>query len=380
MKIHRPIASLLVAALLLPPATGSAAPPTAGSPAPPTPPRAAPPAPPKEDAVSATARELAAKGVAAWNQRKYEECRAAHLAAWSIKPYRQIAGNLGACEIKLGLYRDAAEHLSALTQPAADGTRAELSAEHRRLFDEALAKIAVVNIDVEPGATVLVDGKAVGQAPLPAPLFLEPGEHSLEARTGTGAIAQSTTVRFEAGTQRNLALHPRMPQATTTAATTAPATTTATAAPAPAPPPVAPTPAPEPPDTRVRDGVVIGGLALGGAAIAAGVVLAVVSNGKSDEADEALQSIVKDGSAYACNDPKFSRARCNALADAYIAEETTRNLAIAGFVTAGAALGGAALASLLWPIGAPREAASRGVRIVPTVTAQSAGLTIGGAF
>ncbi|WP_437713051.1 hypothetical protein WMF45_45240 [Sorangium sp. So ce448] len=376
MKIYRPIAALLVAALLLPPTAASAAPPAAGSPALPAPPKTAPPAPPKEDAISAMARELFAKGVAAWNQRKYEECRAAHLAAWSIKPYRQIAGNLAACEVKLGLYRDAAEHLSALTQPAADGTRAELSAEHRRLFDEALAKIAVVNIDVEPGATVLVDGKAVGQAPLPAPLFLEPGEHSLEARTGTGAVAQST-VRFEAGSQRNLALHPRMPQATTTAATTAPTPTAATPTPvAPVPPPVAPAARP---DTRVRDGVVLGGLALGGVAIAAGVVLTVVSNGKSEEVNDATRSIAMNGDANACNDPAF-KARCDALDDANIAEGTTRNLAIAALVTAGAALGGTALAYVLWPVGTPRTEASRGVRIAPAITAQSAGLTIGGAF
>ncbi|WP_437896215.1 hypothetical protein [Sorangium sp. So ce124] len=372
MKIHRPIAALLVAALLLPPTAASAAPPAAGSPALPAPPKTAPPAPPKEDAISAMARELFAKGVAAWNQRKYEECRASHLAAWSIKPYRQIAGNLAACEVKLGLYRDAAEHLSALTQPAADGTRAELSLEHRRLFDEALAKIAVVDIDVEPGATVLVDGKAVGQAPLPAPLFLEPGEHMLEARTGTGAVAQIKE-RFEAGTQRNIALQPRMPQAATTATTTPTAATSA-------PPPVAPTAPPvAPPDTRVRDGVVIGGLALGGAALAAGVALAVVSNGKSEEADEALHSVVKDGGVNACSDPAF-RARCDALADANSAEGTTWRLAIAGFVTAGAVLGGTALASVFWPVETPRAAASHAVHIAPVVTAQSAGFTIGGAF
>jgi hypothetical protein len=234
----------------------------------------------------------------------------------------------------------------------------------------------VVTVDVERGATVLVDGKAVGQAPLPAPLFLEPGEHSLEARTGTGAVAQST-VRFEAGTQRNIALHPRLPQATTPA-TTAPTPTAATPTAA-TPAPVAPRPAPGPPDTRVRDGVVVGGLALGGAALAAGVVLAVVSNGKSDEADEALHSVVKDGGVNACSDPAF-RARCDVLADANSAEGTTWRLAIAGFVTAGAALGGAALASVFWPVETPRAAASRGVRIAPVVTAQSAGFTIGGAF
>ncbi|AUX34345.1 uncharacterized protein SOCE836_065170 [Sorangium cellulosum] len=196
MKIHRPIAALLLAASLLASAAASAAPPT----------------PPQEDALSATARDLFAKGAEAWNQRRYDECRASLLAAWSIKPYRQIAGNLGACEIKLGLYRDAAEHLSVLTRAAPDGKPAELSPEHRRLFDEALSKVAAVQIEVEPGATVLIDGKAVGQAPLSAPVYLEPGEHALEARTGTGAVTQ-ISVRFEAGTQRKLLLHPQLPPA-----------------------------------------------------------------------------------------------------------------------------------------------------------------------
>ncbi|AUX24124.1 uncharacterized protein SOCEGT47_046600 [Sorangium cellulosum] len=370
--MHRPIAALLLAALLLPPAAGSAAPPAPGSAAPPAPGSAAPPAPPKEDALSATARDLFAKGAEAWNQRRYDACRAWLLAAWSIKPHRQIAGNLAACEIKLGLFRDAAEHLSFLTQATADGKRGELSPEHRRLFDDALSKIAVLNIDAEPGATVLIDGKAVGQAPLSAPVYLEPGTHTLEARSRSGSTAEFSR-RFEAGAQKTLTLHPPMPNAKVAPPPPAPA-----AAPPPDTPAAPAAPAP-PPDTRVRDGVVIGGLALGGAAIAAGVVLAIVSNGKSEEVNDARHSIAKDGGINACSDPAF-RARCDALADAKSAERTTGDLALAGFVTASAALGGAALAAMLWPVETPRTADARGVRIAPAVTAQSAGLTIGGAF
>ncbi|MGK4003709.1 hypothetical protein WMF31_13850 [Sorangium sp. So ce1036] len=365
MKTHRSIAASLLAALLLSPAAGSAAPPA--------PSQATSPAPPQADTLSRTAHEMLAKGAEAWNQRRYDACRAWLLAAWSIKPHRQIAGNLAACEIKLGLFRDAAEHLSFLTQATADGKRGELSPEHRRLFDDALSKIAVLNIDAEPGATVLIDGKAVGQAPLSAPVYLEPGTHTLEARSRSGSTAEFSR-RFEAGAQKTLTLHPPMPKAKVAPPPPAPA-----AAPPPDTPAAPAAPAP-PPDTRVRDGVVIGGLALGGAAIAAGVVLVVVSSSKGEEANDALHSIVKDGGTSACNDPAFSRARCDALADAYIAEGTTRNLALTALVTAGAALGGAALAYALWPVEAPRSAASRGVRIAPAVTAQSAGLMIGGAF
>ncbi|MGK4003707.1 hypothetical protein WMF31_13840 [Sorangium sp. So ce1036] len=360
MKTHRSIAASLLAALLLSPAAGSAAPPA--------PSQATSPAPPQADPLSKATLEMLAKGAEAWNQRRYDACRAWLLAAWSIKPHRQIAGNLAACEIKLGLFRDAAEHLSFLTQATADGKRGELSPEHRRLFDDALSKIAVLNIDAEPGATVLIDGKAVGQAPLSAPVYLEPGTHTLEARARSGSTAEFSR-RFEAGAHKTLTLHPPMPNAEVAPPPPAPA-----AAP---PPPVAPAP---PPDTRVRDGVVIGGLALGGAALAAGVVLVVVANGKGEEVNDATRAIATDGGANACNDPAFSRARCDALDDAYIAEGTTRNLALAALLTAGAALGGTALAYALWPVETPRAAASRGVRITPTVTTQSAGLTIGGAF
>ncbi|WP_437585611.1 hypothetical protein [Sorangium sp. So ce1000] len=367
MKTHRSLAASLLAALVLSPATGSAAPPAPPQGPPAAPPQATSPAPAQADAMSRAARDMFSKGEEAWMQGKYDQCHAWFLAAWSIRPHRQIAGNLAACELKIGRYRDAAEHLAFLMRPNADGKPTPLSQEHRALLDEAMAKIAVLQIDAEPGTTVVLDGKIVGQAPLPAPLYLEPGEHTIDGRARTGAEAQ-VPLTLAPGTQRNIDLHRQVRQAAPT-----------TPKPAEAPPRVTPPPPPPPPDTRVRDGVVIGGLALGGAAIAAGVVFVVVSNGKSEKVNEATRSIAMSGDANACNDPAF-RARCDALDDTYIAEETTRNLAIAALVTAGAALGGTALAYVLWPVGTPRTTALPGVRVTPTMTAHSAGLTIGGAF
>ncbi|WP_437896217.1 hypothetical protein [Sorangium sp. So ce124] len=366
MKTHRSLAASLLAALVLSPAAGSAAPPAPPQAPAAATPQATSPAPAQADAMSRAARDIFAKGEEAWMQGKYDQCHAWFLAAWSIRPHRQIAGNLAACELKVGRYRDAAEHLAFLMRPNADGKPVPLSQEHRALLDEAMAKIAVVQIDAEPGTTIVLDGKFVGQTPLSTPLYLDPGEHTIEGRSRAGGHEQ-VPLTLAPGTQRNIDLHLQAPQ---------PATTTPE--PAEAPPPVAPPPT-LPPDTQVRDGVVIGGLALGGAAIAAGVVFVVVSNGKSEKVNEATRSIAMSGDANACNDPAF-RARCDALDDTYIAEETTRNLAIAALVTAGAALGGTALAYVLWPVGTPRTTASPGVRVTPTMTAHSAGLTIGGAF
>src|SRR5277367_3234909 len=65
-----------------------------------------------DDAMTDTARELFMKGAKAAEQQKWDQCRAAMLAAFAIKPHPQVAGNLAGCELKLKLYRDAAEHLA----------------------------------------------------------------------------------------------------------------------------------------------------------------------------------------------------------------------------------------------------------------------------
>lgn len=48
----------------------------------------------------------------------------------------------------------------------------------------------------EPGATVVVDGKPVGQVPLTAPLELDPGHHRIELQAGRSALQE---VRLKPG-------------------------------------------------------------------------------------------------------------------------------------------------------------------------------------
>ena len=56
-------------------------------------------------------RNLVNEGAAASAKNDWEGARAALLKAWEIRPLATIAANLGYVELKLGKYREAAEHL-----------------------------------------------------------------------------------------------------------------------------------------------------------------------------------------------------------------------------------------------------------------------------
>src|SRR5262245_11666729 len=64
------------------------------------------------DAGTEKARELHAQGDRLYERGEYARAHTAYVAAWSLKKHYQIAGNLGDCEVRIGKYRDAAEHLS----------------------------------------------------------------------------------------------------------------------------------------------------------------------------------------------------------------------------------------------------------------------------
>jgi len=98
-------------------ALGVLAPPLAqGQPAPASTPAAA-------TSAAQQADELFLKGKALLKEGKKQEALAAYREAWKLRKSYDVAGNLGSLEIDLGLFRDAAEHLSyALSHYAASGT------------------------------------------------------------------------------------------------------------------------------------------------------------------------------------------------------------------------------------------------------------------
>jgi hypothetical protein len=306
--------------------------------------------PSKDDALSDTARELFLKGAKASEQQKWDQCRATLLAAWGIKKHPQIAGNLAACEVKLGFYRDAAEHIAYFLRETPANATAERNAG-QAVQRQALAKIAAVTIKVTiEGAAVTIDGQAVGASPLQEQVFVEPGRHTIEARR-EGYPTARASLDAQASSSPEVTLKLEQP--------------------------VLPPPPPPPPPPEKRSlvpAIVAGGVAVGAAA--AGVGLFVASSGKKDAVLTLDATIYKDHGR--CVAPGPIDPRCAEIEPNARSASAMHNAAVGMFVGAGVLAAGA-LVYLLWPA---TKATKAGINIhaAPVVGAGHGGLIIGGAF
>jgi len=160
------------------------------------------------DVATDRAAKLYDEGVELYLAKRYAEAYAAYIAAWSLKRHYQIAGNLGDCEMQLGKYRDAAEHLTYYLREGPKDRAQDKLAPARVLLEEAKTHIGTLEIVVDtPGVDVFVDGKTIGQSPLPGPVFVDPGKRLIEAHRGLTPILQ--TVDVTAGGTYGVQLHLR---------------------------------------------------------------------------------------------------------------------------------------------------------------------------
>jgi hypothetical protein len=151
-----------------------------------------------EDAVQA-ARHFDL-GTMHYKAGRFRDAEAEFQQAWEQKHTFDIAANLGDCEVEIGQYRDAAEHLAyalkELPITVKEGVRQRLQTR----FGLARAEVAAVRVKVTPPqATVIVNGHEF--SPAPDEVFLEPGPATVEARipgyesarAATGAIAKGAS-------------------------------------------------------------------------------------------------------------------------------------------------------------------------------------------
>jgi hypothetical protein len=303
------------------------------------------PAPPDE-ALSETARELFAKGVAAAAQQRWDQCRAAFLAAYGVKPHPQIAGNLSACEVKLGMYRDAAEHVSIFLRAQRPDAPPERRAAADAVLREASAKVATAHLDVGPsGAEVRLDGHPVGNAPIVVPLFMDPGAHLVEVRQD-GYVTVKRPVDAVAGASTEIKIE-LAPVATPPKGSGDPVVTARRSA---------------------VPGIVLGAVAVVG--VATGVGLYVVSVGDRSNADTLTNAILDAKHSCVPGAANFD-ARCAETHSAAATSDALHNAGVGTLIGAGA-VAVATGAYFLWP-------AAR-VSVVPVAGKSGAGLWMHGSF
>lgn len=187
-----------------PPPDGAPAPDDGGS---------APPAEP-DPATKAAAKKLLdggdgflKKGDAFTRRKKtaqataeYERALAAYQKAFELVNNPKIYFPIATAEEKLGRTADAANHYRKFLAGAGDvGDKLRADAEKR--LENLKLEIGVLALAVTPeGAIVSIDGNNVGTAPLTEPVFLAPGEYTLNI-TADGYKPLEQKLAIEAGSE-----------------------------------------------------------------------------------------------------------------------------------------------------------------------------------
>ncbi|XXY52078.1 hypothetical protein WME91_13130 [Sorangium sp. So ce269] len=280
-------------------------------------------------------------------------------AAWAAEPRPEFAGELGLCELELGRFRDAAEHLrEALLYPET------LAAATRRRFSEGLDRaereISSATLAVSrPEAEVFIDGRRIGRGQATYFVYLDPGRHEARARLD-GYVEDTYPFEAQRGRESMIGLHLEAKPPTPAAAPVAPVP--AAAAPASPSGPAA--------GTVFR----AGGIALAAVGIALGTGFAVAAAVRGGEAEAQAARIHQRNGAAACLSNAYTEP-CGVLLEMNDARDTLKAAAWGSFIGAGV-VGAVALSSLLW---AP-EPGKRAVRAAPLATAQGGGVIFSGSW
>jgi hypothetical protein len=188
------------------------------------------------DAVTTVARKRFQEGVSFFDQRRFEEARAAFLQAYALKRHPAVLLNLAQSEVRSGHVADAARHFASFLRESTSASSVERT-EAEKGLQAARAKLGRIQVNVsEPGAEILIDGESVGVSPLPEPVDVSPGTHSVEAKHA--GRSTSSTVVAPVGKHASASLFLDTDNAAPPAV-----------APISAPPPATPGAAPPPPST-----------------------------------------------------------------------------------------------------------------------------------
>ncbi|WP_437690151.1 PEGA domain-containing protein [Sorangium sp. So ce176] len=344
MMTSRSLAVLLTVATLIADPDIAAAQPAAPPAAPGTTPASAADAAKRAEALVDKAKSLYLAG-------KYQEAEEALLVAWELNPTFDVAYNLGNTEYKLKKYKEAAQYLSFALKnwPLLKGV-AKLRPRAEQWLAESRAQVGALKVSVTvAGAEVLVGGKRVGRAPLEGEVFVDPGEHRVEAMHLDYEPASQTVSVAKGGTAEvKLAITPVRREAQASAGVKTEGGGSATGAggvgPVAGPPAgsVEPPPLPE-----KRNWVPV--IALGAASavgLGVGIGMTVASNNANSEARAQQGKIFAAGGGCLAS-PSFA-GQCAELHRTGERAGRLGDIALGSYIASGV-LATAALTYALWP-------------------------------
>jgi hypothetical protein len=148
----------------------------------------------EDPTTTAAARERFKEGVSYFDQKQYEKARAAFLQAYALKKHPAVLLNLAHSELRSGHERDAAKHFAIYLREPNEGSAAEREAAQAGLA-AAKAVLAEIHVSTSPDAEIVIDGQSEGTSPLPGPVYVEPGTHTIEAKKGSRVAKLTVTAK-----------------------------------------------------------------------------------------------------------------------------------------------------------------------------------------
>lgn len=146
-------------------------------------------------------RVLYRQAETAFNAGNFEQARTLLLEAWQIKQSYDVAASLGQTELELKLYRDAAEHLDYAVEHFAPMENEGVLEGVKSDLRTAQSQVAQARITVsEPRASISVNGRPLGESPLPRSVYLDPGTYDLLATLGDARKANRRLSLQKGGT------------------------------------------------------------------------------------------------------------------------------------------------------------------------------------
>ncbi|WP_437781588.1 PEGA domain-containing protein [Sorangium sp. So ce1097] len=347
---------------------------------------AAQPAAPEASASADAAKRadaLVQKAGRLYSDGQYQDAEALLLMAWELNPTFDVAYNLGNTEYKLKKYKEAAQYLSFALRhwPLLKGV-AKLRPRAEQWLAESRAQVGALKVSVTvAGAEVLVDGKNVGRAPLEGEVFVDPGEHRVEAMHLDYEPSSQTVSVAKGGTAEvKLAITPVRSEAQASAGVKTEGSGSATGAGVVGPvagPPAGSVEPPPPPPPEKRNWVPV--IALGGASavgLAVGVTTTVLSRNARESAD-AHQGQIRQMNGRCIEPPSHLTQKCRELERETVRADSLGTVSVISYAASGA-LAIAAVTYALWP----RRAASagHGLRVLPQMHARGGGVFVVGAW
>lgn len=297
------------------------------------------------------ADELFARGNEAFDKDALDEAYALYLKAWALKHTYDIAGNLGQVELKLGKFRDAAEHLEFTLRLFPPTGKSAPREAIRRAFEAARKEVAALTIHVSvQGAAVSVDGTPIGLSPFEVPVFVEPGKRTLEA-TLQAHLPTRIVIDVEKASSREVDLS------------------------------LVPKNQPPPPARNLP--LLLAGFGVGLAAAGTGVGLMIGATNKGTQADGLLQQLVAADPDHTCPcGSDADRARLKGLRQDH---DVFFNAAAGMFVAAGVLAVGTTVYALTPSFQRPSSKPSSGARrapvqVLPAVSEHGGGALVIGSF